>query len=136
MPVVVAFPVELHVHLGAPGQPELLVSRGEIDGAIVDEEMVLGEPKPFDGIPEIGFNTEHGITRAGDPDASLDRDVIRRVTRMPRPDTSGFRVAFFFEANLPSRLSAHVGQSFTGMIEAIAIKRLQDIHAQAVKAGA
>jgi len=66
----------------------------------------------------------------------FDRDIIRYVTPTPRPNSSASRVALLVEADLPGRLPAHVGQSFTGIIEAIAIKRLQDIHTQAVKAGA
>jgi len=53
------------------GSQSCAFSRGEIDGAIVDQEMILGEPEPCDGIPEIRFNAENGITGAGDPDASF-----------------------------------------------------------------
>ena len=124
MAMVIALAVEFHVHVGAPGEPELGIAGGEIDRTIVDEEVILRELKPGNGIAKFGFYSEYGKVGAGDPDASIDGDLVGHGIFTPLADSRAFAIALFLEADLPRGLAADTRESFASVGEVGAIVRL------------
>src|SRR5580704_15663318 len=124
----------LHVHICAPRQPEGLLSVLKADRPIVDLQMIASERERTHGLEEIGFDAQHVVAGGGNPDATLDADVVSGFAVVPAANAGG-GILFLFKTDLPGSLAAKIGEAFALVVETLAIGGLEKSDAKTVDAG-
>src|SRR3974390_873425 len=100
MLVMIAVAAKLHIHFGAPRQPQAGTGGPEADWAVLNRKMIPCEREGSDGLAQVRFYAQEIVVGGSNPEAALDGNGVDFAVAAPVADRV-LRVLLFFEADLP-----------------------------------